>query len=64
MRDSPKAGDVYSPSRVNEWIANIEKRDARRANWGAEFDPVHAQVKIEVNFMEDGLKPSPNGPRP
>jgi hypothetical protein len=60
MKDSPKAGDVYSPNRVNEWIATIEKRDARRANWGAQFDPSHAQARIEVKFMEGGPKPSPN----
>jgi outer membrane protein assembly factor BamA len=64
MKDSPRAGDLYSPNRVNEWIASIEKRDARRGNWGAQFDQVHAQVKIEVKFMEVGLKPSPNNPRP
>jgi hypothetical protein len=43
-------------NRLNEWIANIEKRDARRANWGAHFDQAHAQVKIEVKFMEGGLE--------
>jgi hypothetical protein len=59
MTDSPKAGDVYSPDRINEWIATIEKRENRRANWGAQLDQVHAQVKIKVKFMEDGLKPSP-----
>jgi hypothetical protein len=64
MTDSPKAGDVYSPTRVNGWIASIEKRDARRANWGVQFDQAHAQVNIEVKLREGGPKPSPNDPRP
>jgi hypothetical protein len=62
MTDSPKAGDVYSPARINEWIATIEKRDARRANWGAQFDHAHAKVKIEVKLREGKPKPSPNRP--
>jgi hypothetical protein len=31
---------------------------------GAQFDQVHAQVRIEVKFMEGGPKPSPNNQRP
>jgi hypothetical protein len=64
MKDSPKAGDVYSPIRVNEWIATVEKRDSRRANWGVHFDHVHAQAKVEVRLSEDGPNPSPNDPHP
>jgi hypothetical protein len=64
MTDSPKTGDVYSPDRVNEWIATVEKRYARRANWGVQLDHAHAQVKIEVKLSEGGPKPLPNDPRP
>lgn len=64
MTDSPKTGDVYLPDRVNEWIATVEKRYARRANWGVQLDHAHAQVKIEVKLSEGGPKPSPNDPRP
>ena len=64
MTDSPKAGDVYSPDRVNEWIATIEKRYGRRANWGSQVDRAHAQVMIEVKLREGGPSPSPNDPRP
>jgi hypothetical protein len=63
MTDSPKAGDVYSPARVNEWIASIEKTYGRRATWGSQFDRAHAQVMIEVH-LRDGQNPSPNDPRP
>jgi hypothetical protein len=63
MTDSPKAGDVYSPVRVNEWIATIEKRYGRRANWGSHFDRAHAQVMIEVKLSDGGPNPSPNDPR-
>jgi hypothetical protein len=63
MTDSPKAGDAYSPTLVNEWIDSIEQRDARRANWGVQFDQAHAQVNIEVKLREGGPKPSPNDPR-
>jgi hypothetical protein len=64
MTDSPKAGDVYSPDRVNEWIATIEKRYGRRVVWGAQLDHAHAQVMIEVKRREGGPNPSPNDPRP
>jgi len=60
MADAPNVGDVYSPVRVNEWIATIEKKYGRRVNWGSEFDRVHAQVIIEVN---NGPIASPNDPR-
>lgn len=64
MTDSPKAGDVYSPDRVNEWIATIEKRYGRRVGWGAQLDHAHAQVTIEVKLGEGGPISSPNDPRP
>jgi len=64
MTDSPKAGDVYSPDRVNEWIATIEKSYGRRVNWGSQFDHAHAQVMIEVKLRDGGPIPSPNDPRP
>ena len=54
MTDSPKAGDVYSPARVNEWIANIEKRYGRQVNWGSQLDRAHAQVMIEVKLRDGG----------
>lgn len=63
MTDSPKAGDVYSPARVNEWIASIEKKYRRRATWGSQFDRAHAQVMIEVE-LSDGQNPSPSDPHP
>jgi outer membrane protein assembly factor BamA len=63
MADSPKAGDVYSPARVNEWIATIEKRYARRAVWGVESDRAHAQMMIEVQW-EGGPNPLFNDRRP
>jgi hypothetical protein len=64
MADSPKAGDVYSPDRVNQWIAAIGKRYARRAVWGVEFDRSHAQAMIEVKLRDSGPNPSSNEPRP
>ena len=64
MTDSPKAGDLYSPARVNEWIASIENRYGRRATWGSRFDRAHAQVMIEVRPRDGGPSPSPNDPRP
>jgi len=64
IADAPKVGDVYSPDRVNEWIATIEKRYGRRVNWGSQFDRAHAQVMIEVKLGEGGPISSPNDPRP
>lgn len=64
MADAPKAGGVYSPDRVNEWIETIEKRYGRRVNWGSQFDRAHAQVMIEVKLGEAGPIPSPNDPSP
>ena len=64
MTDSPKAGDVYSPARINEWIATVEKRYGRRVGWGAQLDRAHAQVMIAVKLREGGPNPSPNDPRP
>lgn len=63
MTDSPKAGDAYSPARVNEWIATIEKKYGRQVSWGSQFDRAHAQVMIEVKLREGGSNPSPNDPR-
>jgi hypothetical protein len=64
MTDSPKAGDVYSPDRVGEWIATIRKRYSRRATWGVHLDHAHAQAMIEVKLSEGGPILSPNDPRP
>jgi hypothetical protein len=67
MTDSPKAGDVYSSDRVNEWIATIRKTYSRRATWGVRLDRAHAQAMIEVKPSkpsEGGPTPSPNDPRP
>ena len=64
MTDSPKIGDVYSPARINEWIATIEQRYGLRVNWDSQFDRAHAQVMIEVNLRDDGPNSSPNDPRP
>jgi hypothetical protein len=64
MTDSPKAGDVYSPDRVNEWIATVEKKYGRRVGWGAQIDHAQAQVMIEVKLREGGPNSSPNDPRP
>ncbi len=63
MTEAPKAGDVSSLVHVNEWIATIEKRHGRRANWGSQFDRAHAQVMIEVKLRDDVPNTSPNGPR-
>lgn len=62
--ESPKPGDVYSPDRVNQWIATIEKKYGRRVNWGSQFDRAHAQVTIEVKLGEGGPILSPNDPNP
>src|SRR5580704_12430808 len=64
MTDSPKAGDVYSPDRINEWIATVEKRYGRRVGWAAQLDHAHAQVMIAVKLREGSPNPSPNDPRP
>ncbi len=64
MADSPKAGDVYSPDRVNEWIAAVEKRYVQRANWGVRLDHAHAQAEIEVKLTQDAPQSPPNDPRP
>jgi outer membrane protein assembly factor BamA len=63
MKDSPKAGDVYSPVRISEWIATVEKKDSRRANLSVQLDHAHAQVRVEVE-LRDGQNRSPNDPRP
>src|ERR1700680_1627246 len=64
MADTPRVGDVYSPVRVNEWIATIEKRYGGRVNWGSRFDRAHAQVMIEVKLRDGVPNPLPNDPRP
>src|ERR1700728_278588 len=64
MTDSHKAGDVFSPARINEWIATVEKRYGRRVGWGAQLDRAHAQVMSAVKLREGGPNPSPTNPHP
>jgi outer membrane protein assembly factor BamA len=59
MTDSPKAGEVYSPDRVNEWIARIGRRYGRRAYWNVQVDHAHAQAMIQVKLLEGSPRPRP-----
>jgi outer membrane protein assembly factor BamA len=53
MQDAPKPGEVYSPIRVNEWKASLEKKyplkvvEARH-----DLDHAHATVSIHIVFRE------------
>jgi len=55
ITDAPKAGDVYSAARINDWIGSVTKRVGRRANWDAHYDHAHAQVTIAVRFDAEYL---------
>jgi hypothetical protein len=48
MTDSPKAGDVYSPDRINEWIATLKRQYDRELSWGVRCDHATADCRIEV----------------
>jgi hypothetical protein len=48
MTDSPKAGDVYSPDRINEWIATLKSQYNRALSWGVRCDHATADCRIEV----------------
>lgn len=48
MTDSPKAGDVYSPDRINEWIATLKSQYNRALSWGVRCDHATADCTIEV----------------
>jgi hypothetical protein len=48
MTDSPKAGDVYSPDRVNEWIAILKSQYNRALSWGVRCDHATADCTVEV----------------
>ena len=48
MTDSPKAGDVYSPDRINEWIATLKSQYNRALSWGVRCDHETADCRIEA----------------
>jgi len=48
MTDSPKAGDVYSPDRINEWIATLKNQYNRALSWGVRCDHATADCRIAV----------------
>jgi outer membrane protein assembly factor BamA len=56
MRDAPKAGDVYSAARMNEWMKSLRDREEheglalRVPQWGVEFDHEHAGARVFVSF--------------
>jgi hypothetical protein len=48
LTDSPKAGDVYSPDRINEWIATLKSQYNRVLSWGVRCDHSTADCRIEA----------------
>jgi len=48
MADSPKAGDVYSPDRINEWIATVKSQYNRALSWGVRCDHATTDCTIDV----------------
>jgi outer membrane protein assembly factor BamA len=50
MQDGPKSGDVFSPTRINDWVEQATNKYAKNAGplesvtWGAQFDCAHSQV--------------------
>ena len=48
MTNSPKAGDVYSPDRINEWISTLKSQYNRVVYWGVRCDHATADCRIEV----------------
>lgn len=52
---APKAGEVYSPARMNDWVATLQKKYHQRVNWGVRGDPPNAQVSIDVNFSGNAI---------
>jgi outer membrane protein assembly factor BamA len=58
MQDGPKSGEVYSPSRMNEWAEQVRKKYAQSNGplesivWGVKFDYTHSQANVEISVKE------------
>jgi outer membrane protein assembly factor BamA len=55
LKDAPKPGEVYSASRVNDWIADVKKQmlaehRAEKVTWGVTFDHPGAAATLNVSF--------------
>lgn len=61
MAGCPKPGEVYSPVRMNDWIASTEKKYGRAVKAQRyQIDSAHAGATLEVTFQ----KQSPAAPIP
>ena len=58
MQDAPKPGDVFSPTRINDWVERVSREYTKNTgplesvNWGAKFDYTHSQVNVQVIVKE------------
>lgn len=56
--DAPKAGDVYSQARLNDWVARLDKqygganRSLKAVRRETTLDRAHALVTFRVTFQE------------
>lgn len=58
MQDGPKSGEVYSPTRINDWVEQARKNYGQIAGplesitWGVTFDYAHSQANVEIRVKE------------
>jgi hypothetical protein len=58
MQDGPKSGEVYSPTRINDWVEQARKNNGQIAGplesitWRVTFDYAHSQANVEIRVKE------------
>jgi hypothetical protein len=55
MAGAPSVGDVYSATRMNDWIAALKSGYGEAATWGVRFDHPNADATIEVKLNTDPI---------
>jgi outer membrane protein assembly factor BamA len=55
MAGAPSVGDVYSATRMNDWIAALKSGYGKAATWGVRFDHPNADATIEVKLNTDPI---------